>query len=114
MRQLLIPALLAVLAGCATSNYSTGRDFASDRVRSIVKGQTTASQIEDWFGQPFMKSTITATQEKWVYSYSQGKATAVMGSVKTEGTMKTLDVLIDDGVVVNYTFSEGDQPYSVN
>lgn len=109
---LLIIALL--LGACATSNYSVGRDFPSDKVSQITKGKTTADEILSWFGQPFSKSTISATEEKWVYSYIEGQAKAVVGSVTSTGTTKTLDVLIEDGVVVNYTFSEGPMSSSVN
>lgn len=114
MKHLLFVILLtAALAGCATSNYSVGRDFPSEKVPAIVKGETTASQVEAWFGQPFSKSVLSASQEKWLYSHAVGQAKATMGSVTTSGTQRMLDILIDDGVVVNYTFTEGPQPYSI-
>lgn len=114
MRYALLVLAFALVTACATSNYSGGRDFPAEIASQIVKGETAATQIEAWFGQPFAKSTISATQEKWLYRYTQGKATAVVGSVKTEGTLKTLDVLIEDGIVVNYTLSEGPLSGAVN
>jgi hypothetical protein len=33
------------LAGCATSNYSVGREFPVENVDKIVKGQTTAGEL---------------------------------------------------------------------
>ncbi|ENI4486602.1 hypothetical protein ABXZ88_002447 [Vibrio fluvialis] len=49
--------------------------------------------------------------------HSEGTAKAqsyiVTMDVKTTGTQKMLDVLITDGVVVNYTFTEGQNPYTM-
>lgn len=114
MRIILIFIAALMVSSCATSNYSVGRDFPADKVSQITKGETTADEILSWFGQPFSKGTISATEEKWVYSYVEGRAKAVVGSVTSTGTTKTLDVLIENGIVVNYTFSEAPMSSSVN
>lgn len=102
------------LGGCATSHFTAGRDFPSDRVASITKGKTSTAELKSLFGEPYAKSAVSETDEKWVYSYTNGSAHAqsyvVTMKVTTTGTQKTLDVLIRNDVVINYTFSEGPTP----
>ncbi|GGO89148.1 hypothetical protein GCM10011348_46220 [Marinobacterium nitratireducens] len=111
-------ALAALIAtGCATSNYSSGTDFNSASVARIQKGYTTEADLVRMFGQPYMKSPISATDEKWIYTYAEGSAKAsynlITSTVKTSGYQKTLDVLLSSGVVVNYTFTQGATPAAV-
>lgn len=102
------------LSGCATSHYTAGRDFSSANVPSITKGKTTTTELKSMFGEPYAKSAVSETDEKWVYTYTNGSAHAqsyvVTMKVTTTGTQKTLDVLIRNDVVINYTFSEGPAP----
>lgn len=108
--------LALMLNGCATSHYTTGRDFPSENVPSIVKGKTTANDLKMLFGEPFAKSPVNDTDEKWVYTYANGSAHAqsyvVTMKVTTTGTQKTLDVLMRNDTVINYTFTEGPAPGS--
>jgi len=106
-RILTVTILLLNLAACATSSYSVGKPFPSDQVATIKKGETTTTEILAKFGEPFSKSAISATQEKWLYSYVEGSANVNLGQVKSTGTQKTLDLLLDNEIVVNYTFTEG-------
>ncbi|AGE25880.1 MULTISPECIES: hypothetical protein [Pseudomonas] len=103
-----------VLGGCATSHYTAGRDFSSANVASITKSKTTTSELKSLFGEPYAKSAVSETDEKWIYTYTSGSAHAqnyvVTMKVTTTGTQKTLDVLIRNDVVINYTFSEGPAP----
>ncbi|CAG9297070.1 outer membrane protein assembly factor BamE domain-containing protein [Celerinatantimonas diazotrophica] len=107
-----VSALL--LSGCATSNYSVGRDFPSQEVQQIVKGKTTQAQILAMFGKPYSKSALENNQEKWVYLYSHGTSHAqsylITMSVTVKGHRKMLDVLFKDGVVENYSYLEDDGP----
>lgn len=102
--------LAIALSGCASGNYAVGRDFASNQVENIVRGKTTSADLLRIFGTPFTKLAISATDEHWTYSYSAGTthATAMPfnTSVSAEGHMKTLDVVLSNGVVVNYTFND--------
>lgn len=104
-------AIAEVLSGCATSYYTAGRDFPSGSVPTIVKGKTTVNELKATFGEPFAKSPVNETDEKWVYTYTNGSAHAqsyvVTMKVTTTGTQKTLDVLIRNDVVLNYTYTEG-------
>lgn len=103
-----------VLGGCATSHYTAGRDFSSANVASITKSKTTTAELKSLFGEPYAKSAVSETDEKWIYTYTNGSAHAqnyvVTMKVTTTGTQKTLDVLIRNDVVINYTFSEGPAP----
>lgn len=109
---------ISIVSGCATSNVTAGRDFSSANVAKIVKGKTTVDEMTQMFGQPFTKVVLSQTEEKWMYFYNQTASTAqnyvVSMSVKTASHQKTLDVLITNGVVSNYTFTEGENPSVVN
>ncbi|WP_077286898.1 hypothetical protein [Cognaticolwellia aestuarii] len=112
-----ISGIIFLLAGCATSSFKVGNDFSSENVSKIVKGKTTSNDMVLLFGEPFTKSVISAKDEKWVYMYSNGTAKAqsyiVTMKVETTGTQKTLDVLITDGVVSNFTYTEKGTPYTM-
>ncbi len=113
----IVSLVVLSLSGCATSSYTVGKNFASENVSKIVKGKTTSEEMIALFGEPYSKTVISATDEKWIYMHSEGTAKAqsyiVTMDVKTTGTQKMLDVLITDGVVVNYTFTEGQNPYTM-
>lgn len=110
-------SLILLLAGCATSTYKTGNEFASDNVKKIEKGVTTENQLVQLIGQPFMKTVLSENEQKWIYSHTvaNAKATNYVFSMQVEstGTTKTLDVLLRDGVVINYAYTESDLPGSV-
>ncbi|RON86600.1 hypothetical protein BK635_06565 [Pseudomonas chlororaphis] len=109
-----IMGMCLALGGCATSYFTVGRDFSSANIASITKGITTTAELKSLFGEPYAKSPVSETDEKWVYTYTNGSAHAqsyvVTMKVTTTGTQKTLDVLIRNDVVINYTFSEGPAP----
>ncbi|MGY3173847.1 outer membrane protein assembly factor BamE (lipoprotein component of BamABCDE complex) [Pseudomonas sp. TE12234] len=109
-----VMAVCLALIGCATSHFTAGRDFPSTSVANITKGKTTTTELKSLFGEPYAKSAVSETDEKWVYTYTNGSTHAqnyvVTMKVTTTGTQKTLDVLIRNDVVINYTFSEGPAP----
>lgn len=112
MKRIILAGIIGVvlgLSGCATSTYSVGSDFNGEAVSTIHKGQTTTDDLVKAFGQPFSKTLISENQEKWtyMYSYAQTHAQSLVFSmqVQTVGTRKTLEVLIKNGVVENYTYS---------
>jgi hypothetical protein len=113
----IVSLIILSLSGCATSSYSVGKSFPSENVSQIVKGKTTSEEMVSLFGEPYTKTVISATDEKWVYMHSEGTAKAqsyiVTMDVKTTGTQKMLDVLITDGVVANFAFTEGQNPYTM-
>jgi|LGVF01.1.fsa_nt_gb outer membrane protein assembly factor BamE (lipoprotein component of BamABCDE complex) len=111
-------SIFVVLSGCATSSYSTGRDFDSSSVNQIIKGETTKADLLQMLGQPFSKTVISENEEKWIYMYSSGtaKAQSYFFTMKVESTgqQKMLDILLRDGIVTNYTYNEGPMPGSLN
>ncbi len=113
MRKLIM--VLAVIAGifisgCATSHYSTGRDFDSSKIAQIVKGKTTDKELETLMGNPFSKNIVSASSESWHYLFTdvtaKAKSYVFSTTVDTNGIQKKLDVLIESGVVTNYTYTE--------
>jgi outer membrane protein assembly factor BamE (lipoprotein component of BamABCDE complex) len=111
-------SIFFVLSGCATSSYSTGRDFDSSSVNQIIKGETTRADLLQMLGQPFSKTVMSENEEKWIYMYSSGtaKAQSYVFTMKVESTgrQKMLDILLRDGIVTNYTYNEGPTPGSLN
>lgn len=105
------------LSGCATSSYSVGKNFASENVSQIIKGKTTSEELIVLLGEPYTKTVLSASDEKWIYMHSEGTTKAqsyiVSMDVKTTGTQKMLDVLISNGVVANFAYTEGVHPYSM-
>ena len=102
------------LVGCINvppRTTTVGRDIDKTKVDKIQKGTTTAKEIESVFGSPDMKSTVSATEEKWVYNYttvtSSASGSAFNPDIKTSGTKKMLDLFVKDGVVINYAYTEG-------
>ena len=106
-----------LLAGCASSSYNYGKNFETQNISKIQKGQTTSKDLVSMFGEPFVKTVVSTNEEKWMYIYTKGTAKAqnyiVTMKVNATGEQKTLDVLLKDGVVVNYTYNEGQNPYNM-
>jgi len=116
---LLVIAIISLgLFGCATATFTQGKAFDTSKVASIEKGKTTKQEIVSWFGEPFTKSVAGADGETWVYMYAQGQSKAqsyvFSVDVKTEGNMKKLDILFKNGLVENFTFTDGDLPGTMN
>jgi outer membrane protein assembly factor BamE (lipoprotein component of BamABCDE complex) len=94
-----------------TSTIRRGRDFDSSKVKEIQKNKTTTEEITQWFGQPYATKIISTNQIGWLYSWRKSTVTvdrlrhAAKG--KETGYRKRLELLISDGIVVNYTFEEG-------
>lgn len=110
--KLLLPLVFsAFLAGCATSSYTVGAPINVENVAKIEHGKTTTENLIAMFGQPIAKSPLSATQEKWVYTYANGSATAqsyvVTMKVESQGHQQTLDLIIENGLVINHTFTDG-------
>jgi outer membrane protein assembly factor BamE (lipoprotein component of BamABCDE complex) len=107
-----IPTLIIVLvlAGCASSTFESGRDFNATQVSSIVEGETTRSQIVDWFGEPHSQSVASGGLLSWTYMYSVSSAEAqsliFKMNVETTSSSKVLVVQFRNNLVVNYTFTE--------
>jgi hypothetical protein len=62
--QIGVIAIWCCLSGCSTTN-TVGHDFNISRTKQIVKGKTTASEIESLFGKPNSKYALKAGDESW-------------------------------------------------
>jgi outer membrane protein assembly factor BamE (lipoprotein component of BamABCDE complex) len=106
---LLLLLIVTALAGCGTTQ-TTGRDFDAAKIHDIKKGVTTGDELVRLLGQPLSKSNESANGAVWEYSWKKATAYATTSSagtvIKTEGDLKTLTVLIKNGVVVSYTFKD--------
>ncbi len=107
----------STLLGCATSTYTVGNDFASQNVSKIIKGKTTTQELVALFGQPLSKTPVSATDEKWLYHYvsstSSAQSYVITMDVTSSTFQKTLDVFISNGVVINFTHTQGLNPTAV-
>nr|WP_256346973.1 MULTISPECIES: hypothetical protein [unclassified Pseudomonas] len=63
-----------MLGACATSYDTADRDFPSASVASITKNKTTTSELKALFGKPYTKSAVSETDEKWIYTFTNGSA----------------------------------------
>lgn len=112
---ILLLAILMPLSGCVyKSNVDYGTQFTSEQINQIQKKITTKSDLLKIFGEPTIKSVISETGEKWVYSYTGGSASAQAFTMKTTSDMSThmLDILIENDVVVN--FAETNTKHKMN
>ena len=105
---LMLPALL--LAGCATS----GRDFDSAKVSQIKKGETTEQQLVTMFGEPTQRAIDSEGMTHLTWQYMEARANGknfipVYGMFhhETDTANKTLMVTLKEGIVTNYTASQG-------
>jgi hypothetical protein len=65
------------MSGCASTSYSVGKSFSSDNVSKIEKEKTTSTELVKLFGQPFSKTVISATEQKWIYMHSSGTSSSI-------------------------------------
>jgi hypothetical protein len=111
LKSVFISLICVALIGCATRTTTTGREFDASKLGDIKKKVTTSDELVGLLGQPFSKSVKSEDEVIWYYSWVKATSTARMGwntpNVKTEGYKKNLEVLIKNGVIVNYTFDEG-------
>ncbi len=54
-----------------------------------------------------MNKAMTDGGEIWTYMYMDTQGTTGLTSTQVSGKQQKLDVMIKDGVVVNYTYNEG-------
>lgn len=110
LKHLFIVVIAVALAGCATKNITGGRKFDVTKIGSIQKGTTTSEQLIQLLGPPFTTSEQPAGAVIWDYTWKKGKSTTTHGSdgtvVTSTGEKKTLEVLIINGVVENYTYTD--------
>jgi outer membrane protein assembly factor BamE (lipoprotein component of BamABCDE complex) len=110
-----VALVLLAVAGCTLAyhrkTFDDGFDFPSEKVNKIVKGKTTGDEIIQMFGGPLGKSEILENEEQWRYFYSTGIEVKESGFLTDEERStrrrKTLVILLKNGVVTNFTYTEG-------
>ena len=109
-----VVVLAMIISGCISTNttFTTGRPFDMSKVSTIQNSKTTSAELLSTFGEPYVKTTISGTEQKWFYMYIQGNSSAKGGpftglSVATKGTNQTLEILLRDGVVQTFTTYDG-------
>ena len=112
MKKLLSIALFSViLSGCVySSNYESGTRIDETKVQEIVKGKTSEQQIVQWFGEPQFKTVLNDKDTKYVYTHTESSASAQAFTMTTTMSSKqtTLDILVRDGVVLNFALQKSD------
>ena len=109
--------LVAVLSfsGCTySSKVDYGNQFTAEQVAKIKKNETSTADLLNILGEPSIKSVLSESEEKWVYSYTGGTGSVQAFTMKTTSDMSThmLDVLIRDGIVIN--FAETNTSHNMN
>lgn len=110
-RQALIVLTCLTLVGCATRTDIAGSEFDTSKIPNIKKGVTTSDELLSLLGNPGEKSVRTADEVVWKYEWIKSTSRTTMGwtgpNVVVNGYQKSLQVLIKEGVVVNYSMYEG-------
>jgi outer membrane protein assembly factor BamE (lipoprotein component of BamABCDE complex) len=103
--------LCLVLSGCSTmtDHATSGRDFDETKISQIKKRTTTADAIVALYGEPDTKQIVSDNQVMWHYTYLTTEHKTHSGMFiptvdTTTGYKKNLDVLLQDDVVVNFTY----------
>ena len=90
---IILVGIILLPGGCGTA----GKSFNASKIRSIVNGTTTQSDIKKIFGEPF-KTGIQNGQPIWVYEDNHY-------SIIREETSKDLIIIFSpDGIVQSYQF----------
>lgn len=94
IRVILVAFVFALGAGCAT----VGQDFATHNVDQITLGETTRSDIQRMFGEPW-RTGIEDGKRTWTYGKYRWSAF---------GEAETTDLVVrfnDDGSVSSYVYN---------
>ena len=105
MRIILSIILTLTLSGCASVHHRTGTPINMDSIQSIVKGATTEAKILEMFGSPQTRS-IGGFGTTYVFLFQDINSSGTLGAVTTDMQQQILSVIINDGVVTSYTYTE--------
>jgi len=110
IKYILLFVVFAALVGCASRTITSGREFDVAKIGEIKKGVTTSDQLMSLLGDPLTRSVPSADQVIWNYSWKKGTATTTRGPdgpvVTSQGDRKTLEVVLRNGVVENYSYND--------
>ncbi|WP_061799244.1 hypothetical protein [Serratia ficaria] len=110
MKKIILALLMAsVLSGCVyRSTAEAGKDFDQTKISNIQKGKTTETDLLYSLGEPVKKEVISADETKWIYEKITSTAAIRVFSTKpkVDTKRKALEVLMKNGVVTNYAFTD--------
>lgn len=110
MKKVIFAIIIAsMLSGCVyRSTAEAGNDFDQAKISSIQKGKTTESDLLSYLGEPVKKEVVSADETKWIYEKVTSTAAVRIFSTKPkiDTKRKALEVLIKNGVVTNYAFTD--------
>jgi hypothetical protein len=111
IQQIFIPLACLILMGCATRTDTAGREIDTSKISEIKKGVTTSDELISLLGNPGEKSVKSEDEVVWKYDWIKSTSRTTMGwtgpNVDVNGYQKSLQVLLKNGIVVNYTINEG-------
>lgn len=100
-----------ILSSCFTKNLKKGADFNSNLVHKIAIGETTKTEIVNWFGKPNSSRSNDDGNEIYEYKFINvdGKFMflVVTTASKTERYEKNLDITFRDNIVHDFSYVEG-------
>ena len=99
---MLLVILLAFTFGCAPKVLE-GRKIDAAKVKQMVTGETTASQVTEMFGEPLTQEKFPTGEEIYMYRYKT--ADPYWYTVDKVYSQK-LDINLKEGVVQKYKFRE--------
>lgn len=110
IRVLVLWVVAAVMAGCV----STGVDVSEDQYRTLVKGKSTADEVQAMFGPPTSRTVATDGTQTWMYLYVRSQARAanfipIVGAFVGGADTRSRTVMLTfgaDGVLKESTYSE--------
>ena len=92
---ILFLSISVLVTGCSMFNYKTGTRITDQQLQTIVKGQTTSSDVLHSFGQP-TKIFNTNEGDQYLYEYSVIKSFG-------KNTNEAVTVILNKkGVVTDY------------
>jgi len=91
MKRIILILIPALLIGCATT---VGKKFDAEKISLIRRGQTTETQLVEWFGQPMSTTIMESGNRKHVWLYGE----AGFGSFRQnslEAILSTNEIVVD-------------------
>lgn len=107
-RTVCLGILLLLITGCATTVEKLGKDMEGEPAKFIKAGSTTREEIIKRFGEPSRSSAKDGSEELIFESRKVETPTYLGGMVINEAgkavTLKSLKVVIQNGVVQSYKY----------
>ncbi|OCG19947.1 MULTISPECIES: hypothetical protein [unclassified Gilliamella] len=100
---------MIILSSCSQKNFiEQGTPLNKEKVRNIVEGSTTESQMITLFGEPTNRKKINSNEKQWTYKYIKKSSTShiIIGETQYNIIEGTLDVIISKGVVTWFNYDE--------